>query len=78
MWPAWEHTLLIFAAGLLEGAVGFDFGLIATPALGAAVGVRNAVVLLCLPGLSLSAVRALQSRARTASTVQPETTANSW
>ena len=29
MWPAWEHTLLIFAAGLLEGAVGFDFGLIA-------------------------------------------------
>jgi len=59
VWPAWEHTLLIFAAGLLEGAVGFDFGLIATPALGAAVGVRNAVVLLCLPGLSLSAVRAL-------------------
>ena len=60
MWPAWEHTLLIFAAGLLEGAVGFDFGLIATPALGAAMGVRNAVVLLCLPGLSVSAVRSLE------------------
>lgn len=59
MWPAWEHTLLIFAAGLLEGAVGFDFALIATPALGAAMGVRNAVVLLCLPCLSLNAARAM-------------------
>ncbi|MEK6709735.1 MAG: TSUP family transporter [Nitrospinota bacterium] len=59
MWPPWEHTLLIFAAGALEGAVGFDFGLLATPALAAALGVRGAVVLLCLPLLALNASRAV-------------------
>ena len=59
MWPPWEHTLLVFAAGVLEGAVGFDFGLVATPALGAALGVRGAVVLLCLPNLRLGAARAI-------------------
>ncbi len=54
MWPSWEQTLLIFAAAMLEGAVGFDFGLVATPALGAVLGVRGAVVLLTLPNLGLA------------------------
>lgn len=62
MWPSWEQTLLIFAAAMLEGAVGFDFGLLATPALGALLGVRGAVVLLSLPNLALMALRALGGR----------------
>ncbi|MFC1492153.1 sulfite exporter TauE/SafE family protein [Nitrospinota bacterium] len=62
MWPSWEQTLIIFAAALLEGAVGFDFGLVATPALGALIGVRDAVVLLSLPNLSVAAARILGRR----------------
>ncbi len=57
MWPSWEQTLIIFAAALLEGAVGFDFGLIAAPALGAFIGVRDAVILLSLPNLSIAVAR---------------------
>jgi len=57
MWPSWEQTLLVFGAAVLEGAVGFDFGLVATPALGSLLGVRQAVLLLSLPNLSLMAVR---------------------
>ncbi len=59
MWPSWEQTLLIFVAAFLEGAVGFDFGLIAAPAVGALLGVREAVILLSLPNLLLMALRAL-------------------
>ena len=57
MWPSWEQTLLVFAAAFLEGSVGFDFGLIAVPALGAILGVRNAVILLSLPNLAIGILR---------------------
>ncbi len=57
MWPSWEQTLLVFAAAFLEGSVGFDFGLVATPALGAFLGVREAVILLSLPNLALGILR---------------------
>lgn len=57
MWPSWEQSLLVFAAALLEGSVGFDFGLVAAPALGALLGVREAVVLLSLPNLALGILR---------------------
>ncbi len=59
MWPSWEITLLVFAAAFLEGAAGFDFGLVATPALGALLGVRDSVLLLSLPNLVLTAMRAI-------------------
>lgn len=57
MWPSWEQTLLVFAAAFLEGSVGFDFGLMAVPALGAFLGVREAVILLSLPNLALGILR---------------------
>ncbi len=57
MWPSWEQTLLVFAAAFLEGSVGFDFGLIAAPALGAILGLRDAVILLSLPNLALGILR---------------------
>ena len=59
MWPSWDIMLLIFAAGLLEGAAGIDFGLLATPALGALIGVRDSVLTLSLPNLILVAIRAI-------------------
>ncbi|MAE05657.1 MAG: hypothetical protein CMH76_04915 [Nitrospinae bacterium] len=59
MWPSWEQTLIVFAAALLEGAVGFDFGLVAAPALGSLIGVLNAVVLLSLPNLSIAVSKIL-------------------
>ncbi len=59
MWPSWEITLLVFAAAFLEGAAGIDFGLLATPALGALIGVRDAVLTLSLPNLILMAIRAI-------------------
>ncbi|MDA0999913.1 MAG: TSUP family transporter, partial [bacterium] len=64
MWPTWEETLLIFAAAVLEGGVGFDFGLIAVPAIGALSGVRDAVVLLCFPNLGLGILKALGGKAK--------------
>lgn len=67
MWPSWEITLLVFAAALLEGAAGFDFGLVATPALASLVGVRDSVLTLCLPNLVLMAIRALGSGVPSAS-----------
>lgn len=63
MWPSWEETLIIFAAAVLEGGVGFDFGLIAVPAIGALSGVRDAVVLLCLPNLGLGILKAIGGKA---------------
>ncbi len=59
MWPSWEQTLIVFAAALLEGAVGFDFGLVAAPALGSLIGVLDAVVLLSIPNLSLAVSKIL-------------------
>ncbi|MCE2453874.1 MAG: sulfite exporter TauE/SafE family protein, partial [Nitrospinae bacterium] len=50
---------LVFAAAFLEGAAGIDFGLVATPALGALVGVRDSVLTLSLPNLILVAIRAI-------------------
>ena len=58
MWPSWDIALLVFAAGLMEGAAGFDFGLMAAPALGAILGVRDSVLALSLPNLVLLGVRA--------------------
>lgn len=43
----------------MEGAAGFDFGLLAAPALGALLGARDAVLTLSLPNLALLAVRAI-------------------
>ena len=59
MWPTWDITLLVFAAAFLEGAAGIDFGLVATPALGALIGVRDSVLTLSLPNLILMAIRAI-------------------
>ena len=59
MWPSWDITLLVFAAAFLEGAAGIDFGLVATPALGAIIGVRDSVLTLSLPNLILVAIRAI-------------------
>ncbi|MBT3352770.1 MAG: TSUP family transporter [Nitrospinaceae bacterium] len=57
MWPSWEQTLIIFAAALLEGSVGFDFGLLAAPALGALLGVRDSVILISLPNLAIASAK---------------------
>lgn len=57
MWPSWEQTLIVFAAALLEGAVGFDFGLLAAPAAGALLGVRDSVILISLPNLAIASVK---------------------
>ena len=59
MWPSWDITFLIFAAAFLEGAAGFDFGLVATPALASLIGVRDSVLTLSLPNLILMAIRAI-------------------
>lgn len=54
MWPSWEQTLIIFTAALLEGAVGFDFGLLALPAMGTLLGIRDSVILLSFPNLAIA------------------------
>ncbi|MFP6889993.1 MAG: sulfite exporter TauE/SafE family protein [Nitrospinota bacterium] len=59
MWPSWEQTLIISATALLEGAVGFDFGLLAVPAMGALLGVRDSVILLSLPNLAIASSKVL-------------------
>ncbi len=59
MWPSWDIALLIFAAALLEGAAGIDFGLAATPMLASLIGVRDSVLILSLPNLILMAIRAM-------------------
>lgn len=57
MWLSWEQFVIIFSAALLEGVAGFDFGLVAAPAMGAITGLREAVVLLALPNLGVGILR---------------------
>jgi len=57
MWPSWEQTLIVFAAALLEGSIGFDFGLLAAPAAGALLGVRDSVILISLPNLAIASAK---------------------
>jgi len=48
--------LILFAAGVVQGAVGFGSGLIAVGLISALIGVRPASIAFCLPAIALCAM----------------------
>ena len=55
----WETTLIIFLSSIFEGAIGFDFALLAVPSLGALIGIKTSIIFLAIPNLLLMLLRSL-------------------
>tara|TARA_A100001037_G_scaffold139387_1_gene126339 strand:- start:1501 stop:2232 length:732 start_codon:yes stop_codon:yes gene_type:complete len=53
----WEKTLIIFLSSVFEGAIGFDFALLAVPTLGAFIGIKKSIIYLAIPNLALMLLR---------------------
>ena len=55
----WEKSLVIFLSSIFEGAIGFDFALLAVPSLGVLIGIKPSIIFLAIPNLSLMLLRSI-------------------
>ena len=55
----WKTTLIIFLSSIFEGAIGFDFALLAVPSLGVLIGIKPSIIFLAIPNLLLMLLRSL-------------------
>tara|TARA_B100000686_G_scaffold55110_1_gene59385 strand:+ start:917 stop:1648 length:732 start_codon:yes stop_codon:yes gene_type:complete len=55
----WEKPLIIFLSSIFEGAIGFDFALLAVPTLGAFIGIKESIIYLAIPNLALMFLRSI-------------------